>query len=213
MFSWGSGQDSEHPQGVGQFSSVAQVCHILCDPMDRSTPGFPVHHQLPGLTQTHVHPVHGAIQPSQPLSSPSPPASIFPSIKIFSSESVLCIRWSNYWNFNFSTSPSNEYSGLISFRMDWLDLLAVPGTLKSLLQHYFSKASRCGTVWNIKWYFSNAWGIPGKKSLAPQECGTMAWGGRVGEGGRGRGFWLKVGLSSGPQKEVLHRLAPASLLL
>ena len=74
VFSWGSGQDSEHPQGVGQFSSVAQVCHILCDPMDYSTPGFPVHHQLSELAQTHVHRVGDAIQPSHPLSSPSPSA-------------------------------------------------------------------------------------------------------------------------------------------
>ena len=102
--------------------------------MDCSTPGFPVHHQLPELTQTHVHRVDDAIQPSHPLSSPSPPA-----IRVFSKESVLCIKWPKYWS--FSISPSNEYSGLISFRTDWFDFLAVQGTLKSLLQHHSSKAS------------------------------------------------------------------------
>ena len=110
--------------------------------MNRSTPGLPVHHQLPESTQTHVHWVGDAIQPSHPLSGillllPS----IFPNIRVFSNESALHIRWPKYWSFSFSTSPSNEYSGLISFRMDWLDLLAVQGTLKSLLQHHSSKAS------------------------------------------------------------------------
>ena len=106
-------------------------------------PGFPVLHYLPELTQTHVHRVGDAIQPSHPLSSPSPPVppSIFPSIRIFSSESVLHIRWPKYWTFSFSISPSSEYSGLISFKMDWLDLLTVQGTLKSLFQHHNSKAS------------------------------------------------------------------------
>ena len=98
--------------------------------MDCSTPGFPVHHQLPELTQTHVHRIGDAIQPSHHLSSPLLPPSIFPSIRVFSSESVLWIRWPEYWSFSFSISPSNEYSELISFRMDWLDLLAVQGTLK-----------------------------------------------------------------------------------
>ena len=123
------------------FSSVAQSCLTLCDPMDCSKPGFPVYHQLPELAQTHdVHQVSDAIQSSHPLSSPSP---IFnPSQhKVFSNESVLRIRWPNYWSFSFTNSPSNEYSGWISFRMDWLDLLAVQGTLKSLLQHHSSKAS------------------------------------------------------------------------
>ena len=103
--------------------------------------GFPVHHQLLELIQTHVHGVSDAIQPSHPLSSLLLPPSIFPSIRVFSNESVLHIRWPKYWNFSFSISPSNEYSGLISFSMDWLDLLAVQGTLKSLLQHHTSKAS------------------------------------------------------------------------
>ena len=104
-------------------------------------PGFPVHHQLPEPTQTHVHCVSDAIQPSHPLLSPSSLPSIFPSIWVFSNELVLCIRWPKYWSFSFSITPSNEYSGVISFRMDWLDLLAVQGTLKSLLQHHSSKAS------------------------------------------------------------------------
>ena len=120
------------------ISSVQSLSHVrLCDPMDSSTPGLPVHHQLPELTQIHVHWVSDAIQPSQPLLAPSPPPSIFPSIK----ESVLHTRWPKYWSFSFSISPSNEHSGLISFRRDWLDLLAVQGTLKSLLQHHSSKAS------------------------------------------------------------------------
>ena len=103
--------------------------------------GFLVHHHLPELAQTHVHQVSDAIQPFNPLSSPSPPAFNFSSIRVFSNESVLLIRWPKFWSFNFSISPSNEYSGLISFRMDWLDLLAIQGTLKSLLQHHSSKAS------------------------------------------------------------------------
>ena len=100
--------------------------------MDRSTSGLPVHHQLPEFTQTHVHRVGDAIQLSHPLSSPSPPAfSLSQHIKFFPKESVLCIRWPKYWSFSFTISPSNEYSRLISFRMDWLDLLAVQGTLES----------------------------------------------------------------------------------
>ena len=109
--------------------------------MDCSTPGFPVRHQFPKLAQTHVHRVSDAIQPSHSLSSPSPPASIFSNIRVFSNESVLHIRWPKYWSFSFSISPPNQYSELISFRMDWLDLLAVQGILKSLLQHHNSKAS------------------------------------------------------------------------
>ena len=117
-----------------QFSSVDQSCLTLCDPMNHSMPGLPVHHQLPESTQIHVHWVGDAIQLSYPLWSPSLLPSIFPSIRVFSNESAFHIR------FSLNISPSNEYSGLISFRMDWLDLLAVKGTLKGLLQHHSSKA-------------------------------------------------------------------------
>ena len=106
-----------------------------------SMPGLPVHHQLPESTQTHVHRVGDAIQPSHPLFSPSPPVPSPPSIKVFSNESALCIRWSKYWSFSFNISPSNGRPGLISFRMDWLDHLAVQGTVKNLLQHQSLKAS------------------------------------------------------------------------
>ena len=111
--------------------------------MNHSTPGLPVHHQLPEFTQTHAHQVGDAIQPSHPLSSPSPPLLplIPPSIRVLSNESILRMRWPKYWSLTLSISPSNEHPGLISFSMDWLDLLTVQGTLKSLLQHHSSKAS------------------------------------------------------------------------
>ena len=124
-----------------QFSSVTQSCPTLCDPMNRSTPGLPVHHQLPEFTQTHVLRVSDAIQLSHPLSPLLLLPLIPPSIRVFSNESALCMRWPKYWSFSFSIIPSKEIPGLISFRMDWLDLLAVQGTLKSLLQHHSSKAS------------------------------------------------------------------------
>ena len=134
-----------------QFSSVVQSCPTLCNPMDCSTPGFPVHHQLPELTKAHVHQVGDAIQQSQSLSPLFFLPSIFPRIRVFSKEGVLCIRWPKYWSFSFSISTSNEYSGLISFRMDWLDLLAVQGTLKCLLQHHSSKASilQCSAIFVV----------------------------------------------------------------
>ena len=123
-----------------QFSSVQSLSHVrYCNPMDGRTPGFPVHHQLPDLTQTHIHQVGDAIQPSHPLSSLSPPTFNLSSIRVFSNGSVLCIRWPRHWS--FSINFSNEYSGLISYRMDWLDLLVLQGTLKSLLQQHNSKAS------------------------------------------------------------------------
>ena len=124
-----------------QFSSVAQSCPTLCDPINRSTPGLPVHHQLPEFTQTHVHRVMMPSSHLIPCCRLLLLPSIFPSIRIFSNESALRIRWPKYWRFSFSISPSNEYSGLISFRMDWLDLLADQGTLKNLIQHHSSKAS------------------------------------------------------------------------
>ena len=108
--------------------------------MNCSTPGLPVYHQLPESTQTHVYRVSDATQPSHPLSSPSPPAPIPPSIRVFSNESTLHMRWPKYWSCSFSIIPPKEHPRLISFRMDWLDLLAVQGTLKSLLQHHSSKA-------------------------------------------------------------------------
>ena len=111
--------------------------------MDCTLPAFPVQHQLPELAQTHVHWVGDAILPSHPLSSPSPPVfnlSLHQEMML-SNESALCIRWPRYWSFSFSISPSSERSGLISFRMDWLDIFAVQGTLKSLCQHHSSKAS------------------------------------------------------------------------
>ena len=121
------------------FSSVAQLCLTLCNPMDCSTPGFFVPHQPQSLLKlTSIE----SVMPSNHLILCHPlllPPSIFPSIRVFSNESVHCIRWPKYWGFSFSISPSNEYSGLISFRMDWLDLLAIQGTLKSLLQNHSSK--------------------------------------------------------------------------
>ena len=99
-----------------QFSSVTQSCLTLCDPMNHSTPGLPVHHQLLEFTQTRVHRVGGVIQPSHPLLSPSPSDPILPSIRVFSNESNLCMRWRKYWSFSFSISPSNEHPGMISFR-------------------------------------------------------------------------------------------------
>ena len=122
--------------------------------MNRSTPGLPVHHQLPGFTQGHVHQVGDAIRPSHPLSSSSPPALNLAQHQggadaDFSNESVLCIRWPKYWSSSFSISPSNEHPELI-FRMDWLDLLAVQGTLKSLLQHHSSKHQFFGTQLSLQ---------------------------------------------------------------
>ena len=128
-----------------QFSSVAQSSPTLCDPMNCSTPGLPVHHQLLEFTQTHVHRVILCC----PLFLLLP---IPPSIRVFSNESTLHVRWLKYWSFSFSFTPSKEHPGVISFRMDWLDLLAVQETLKSLLQHHSSKASilRRSTYENVK---------------------------------------------------------------
>ena len=126
---------------IAQFKSVAQLCPTLCDPMNCSTPGLPVHHHLPEFTQTHVHRVSDAIQPSHPLPSPLPPAPT-------PSQHQRLFQWVNTMHevakvlsLSFSIIPSKEHPGLIFFRMDWLDLLAVQETLKSLLQHHSSKAS------------------------------------------------------------------------
>ena len=135
-----------------QSSSVAQSCPTHCDPMKHSMSGLPVHHQLPEFTQTHVHRVRDAIQPSHPRSFPSPPAPIPPRIRVFSSESTLRMRWPKYWSFSFKISPSNEHLGPVSPRIDWLDPFAVQGTLKSLLQHHSSKASilRCSAFFTVQ---------------------------------------------------------------
>ena len=124
-----------------QFSSAAHLCPTLCDPMNRSTPGLPVYHQLLEFTQTHVHEL---VMPSNYLNLCHPLLllpSIFPSIRVFSNELDLLLRRPKNWNFSFNNSPSKKHSGLISFRMNWLELLAVLGTLISLFQHHNSKAS------------------------------------------------------------------------
>ena len=127
-------------KSVSQFS-CSVMSKTLCNPMNHSTPGLPVHHQLPEFTKlTSIE----SVMPSNHLIHCRPPLllpSIFPSIRVFSNESVLHMRWPKYWSFSFSISPSKEHPGLISFRMDWLDFLAVQGTLRSLLQHHSSKAS------------------------------------------------------------------------
>ena len=140
-------QQSESAISSVQFISASQSCLILCDPRDCNMPGLPVHHQLPEFTQTHIH---ESVMPSNHLILCLPLLLLpptFPSSSVFSNESVLRIRWPKYWSFRFSISPSNEYSGLIAFRIDSFELLAVQGTLKSLLQHHSSKASilRCST--------------------------------------------------------------------
>ena len=133
---------------ANQFSSVAQSCPTLCNPMDCSTPGFPITNSQSLLKLMSIE----SVMPSNhlilcyPLFFPPP---IFPSIRVFSNESALRIRWPKYWSFSFNINPSNEYSGLISFRMDWLDLLAIQGTLKNLLQHHSSKAS---ILWRLAFF-------------------------------------------------------------
>ena len=128
-----------------------ESCPTLCNPMDCTMPGCPVHHQHLELAQIHIHRVSDAIQPSHPLSSPSPPAFNLSQHRVISSESVLCIRWPKFWSFNFSIP---EYSGLISFRMDWLDLLVAQGTLKSLLQYHSSTAS---ILWCSAFFMVQLW--------------------------------------------------------
>jgi len=133
--------------------SVPKSCITLCSPMGCSTPGFPVLHHRPEFAQAHVHWVGDAIQLvilCRPLLLLS---SIFPNMRVFSNESALWIRWPKYWSFSFSISPSSEYSGLISFRMDWFGFLAVQGTLKSHLHHYSSKAS---VLWCSAFFMANS---------------------------------------------------------
>ena len=145
-----------------RFSSVAQSCLTFCDPMNCSTPALPVHHQLPEFTQTHAH---VSVMPSSHLILCRPlillPI-ITPSIRVFSNESTLHMRWPKYWSFSFIVSPSNEHPGLISFRVDQLDLLAVQGTLKSLFQHHSSKASifQCSDFFTVQ--LSNPYMTTGK---------------------------------------------------
>ena len=142
--------------------SVANSCPTLCDSMDYSKTGFSVLHYRLEFAQTHVCWVGDAIQPSHSLSSPLLLPSVFPSIRVFSNELTLCITWPKYWNFSFSISPSKEYSGLISFRTDWFDLLAVQGIFKGLLQHHSSKAPilRCSAFFIIQ--LSHPYMITGK---------------------------------------------------
>ena len=138
------------------FSSVAQSCPTPCNPVNRSTPGISVHYQLLEFTQTHAHQVSDAIHPLLLL------CSIPPSIRVFSNEPTLHLRWPKYWSFSFSISPSNEHPGLISFKMDWSNLFAVQGTLKSLLQHHSWKASifRCSAFFTVQ--LSHPYMTPGK---------------------------------------------------
>ena len=149
---------------ITQSWSIAQSCLTLCDPMDCSMPGLPVYHQLPELAQTHVQSIQWVMSSNHLILCCTLflPPSIFPSIRVFSKASVLCIRWPKHWSFGCNISPYNEYSGLISFRMDWLDLLADQGTLKSLLQHHSSKAS---ILWHSAFFivqFSHPYMTTGK---------------------------------------------------
>ena len=163
---------------LSQFSSVTESCPTLCDPMNHSMPGLPLHHQLPEFTQTHAHWVGDAIQLSHPLSSSSPPApnpSQHQGLFQWVNSSMRCPK---YWSFNFSISPSNEHPGLISFRMDWLDLLAVQGALKSLLQHHNSKASIlwCSAFFTIQlstWWQMHDWVQPRQKELHIEPSTTV----------------------------------------
>ena len=139
--SWGRGIGTSISINSVQFSSVAQSCPTLCDPMNRSTPGLPVYHQLPEFTQTHVHRVSDTIQPSHPLLSLSPPAPNPSQHQSFPMSQLFAWGGQSIGSFSFNISPSKEHPGLISFRMDCLYLLAAQGTLKSLLQHHSSKVS------------------------------------------------------------------------
>ena len=163
-----------------QFSLVAQSCPTLCDPMNRSTPGLPVHHQLPEFKLKSIE----SVMPSSHLILchpllllPSNP----PSIRVFSNELTLRMRWPKYCSFSFSISPSNEHPGPISFRMDWLDLLAVQGTLKSLLQHHSSKASvlQCSAFFMVQ--LSHPYMTTGKTIALSRQTFMVNKGGTWGE--------------------------------
>ena len=162
--------------------SVSQSCPTLCNPMDCSTPGFPVLQYSPEFAQTHVHWLGDAIQPSQPLSPPSPLAFNLPSIRVFSSELALCIRWPKYWSFSFSISPSSEYSGLISFRIDWLDLLTVQETLWLNGREHICQSRRHGfDLWLGKIPWRRTWQstpvfLPGKSCGQRSLVGYSPWG-------------------------------------
>ena len=167
-----------------QFSSVQLLSHVrLCNCMDCSKPGFPVHHQLPEFTQTHVHWVDDAIQPSHPLASPSPTAfNLFQHQGLFKwvsfSHHEAKVFEFQFLSFSFNISPSKEYSELISFRMDWLDILAVQGTLKSLSQHHSSKASilQCSAFfWRRQWHPTPIL-LPGKSHGQRSLVGCSPWG-------------------------------------
>ena len=155
--------------------SAAQSCLTLGDPTDCSTPGLPVLHRLPELAQTHVHWVSDAIQPSHPLSSPSSPAVNLSQHQGLFQWVHLCIRWPKDWSFSLSINPSNEYSGLISFRIEWFALLAIQGTLKSLLQHHSSKASVlwCSAFFMVQ--LSHAYMTTGKTTALPLDIVQICW--------------------------------------
>ena len=153
---------------------VIKSCWTICDPMDCYTPGFLVPHHPPEFAQVRVHWIGEAIQPSHPL-LPSFPFTLFPSTRVFSNESAVHIRWPEYWSFSFNNSPSGECSGMISFRIDWFDLLAIQGTLKSLLQHHSSKKSIlwCSAFFTVQ--LSHLYMTTGKTIALPRQT----FGGKV----------------------------------
>ena len=177
LHTWDLSQEVLFYQLFFPFNS-AQSCPTLCNPMDCSIPGFLILHYLPKFAQTHVHWVNDAIQLSHPL-LPSLLPSVSPSIRVFSNESAFRIRWPKYWSCSFRISLSNEYSGFISFRMDWFDLLAVHGVLKSLLQHHNSKTS---ILWRSAFFmaqlshlYTTIHSILGENSIMAPGLGHPKW--------------------------------------
>ena len=171
--SWGRGIGISLSINSVHFSSVTQSCPTLCNPMNCSTAGLPVNHQLPEfklISTESVMPSSHLILCCPLLLLPPIP----PSIRVFSNESTLCMRWPKYWSFSFSISPSNEHPGLISFRMNWLDLLAVQGTLKNLLQHHSSKASilRWSAFFAVQLShpYHDHWSWESSNSVGLEEC-------------------------------------------